>query len=43
MPNSPNFFLPLTAEHLIHCFLMEFIIMKNKENTEKNKLVSNTM
>ena len=43
MPNSPNPFLLLTAEHLIHLFLMEFIITLNKEKYRKNEVVSNTM
>ena len=54
MPNSPNPFLLLTAEHLIYWFLMKFIIifkenlfneiMKlNKEKNRKNEVVSNTM
>ena len=42
MPNFPNPFLLLTAEHLIHRFLMEFIIIVNQRKIQKkNKVVSN--
>ena len=43
MPNSPNPFLLLATEHLIHRFLMEFIIILNKEKYRKNEVVSSTM
>ena len=40
MQNSPNPFFLLTAENLIFCFLMEFIIILNKEKYRKNEVVS---
>ena len=40
MPNFPNPFLLLSAEHLIYWFLMKFIIKLNKEKYRKNKIVS---
>ena len=43
MPNSPNPFLLLAAEHLIYWFLMKFIIILNKEKYRENEVVSNTM